>query len=796
MGSAFWKKERGDCESVEPRLEEYMSGALPDGEEKGRIETHLAACAHCRTQAAVYQRAGQAWDAFSSLPSPERPGDWNAVRSRLQAPTPQRSHRPLLPILSGRGILGIAVAMTAGVCAVLYPAPKPVTSAGYSVSSAPPATRPAWGVSSAQWQEDAPKKGVGGRTLGLIGAAPAFEQYNTSEVNPIVITVVNKGDAVDAEATVVPYNGTNSGRAYLKKFRVLPGESRLMLYPSLGQVENGNSRSFFQVTLTAPHFHQDVTITPVSAGQDYTSAAYIGARMGAMSPNYDKLYAKLPREQRNPARTSNWNTSAVYGRPENAPDRAIGYNGFTMVVLSQDAVTLNPAQWQAVREWTQAGGQLILVGGDGDPLLNIPQVAEIAPITVSRKGVSGTTQTPKPNAVVTNDYLRLDKGSVPPEGMSEPATVTRRQLGLGVVYYTDFDPTAEPLREWAGYGKMWERFRTNRSFATSGLQVREAAHNIAPWNHQSDVLSADPFKLALPSLPNVVYMFLIYFVLVVPVTFVVLKHTRRMNLAWVTGPCLAVLFSAGLFLLTARLYLTPTSRRTSGILALTPGENEGRFVGYTEMFFPRAGSYEISVPRAESLELNAVKTDRQRSLDTREEADGRLTIPAMSVGNLAFRRLYQEQKVTLTGGVTANLRLDAQGRLTGTLYNDTGLELRDASVRWSKSVRRPLYADRFYLKPVTYELGTLKPGVNRVNATNSARAGEDVNNAPAFLQWQYADSGAAGGYMDTGVVLRKPTLVARIGGAAFGPQLGKDFSGDRSVIVLVGLDGEQIGGQK
>ena len=814
MGSAFWNKQRDDCERIEPRLEEFTSGTMPDSEEKVRIAGHLTHCSHCRTQAEAYQRAGQAWTAFATRETPERPGDWAAVRSRLHT-VPRREERPRLPLFGGRALLGMAMAATMGVLAVLLPSPwriaytaddaalteqvsgdsarqPPVSGGGYGGTTR---SHPNAIITPTSRQENFRVAPTGGKGDDFM-VAPAFALMETHETYPLVVVIKNAGDAANAELTVRPMSGGPRDRVYVKKARIeARGKTQIFLYPSMGP-SSVYGDTAFQVTLTLNGKKRTATLPISNSIPNEELVGYIGKGFGALS-------RKLTMEDK-PVSTSasriyppSPNIFACCATPENAPDRAQGYDGLDALVVSEDGVALTPVQWKAIQEWTQSGGKLILIGGMDNPLLSNPQAAELAPVIRASKNAFNLSVTPKSGAweEQLNSYL-LNSLNLPAR-----SGVIKRPLGVGIVTYTNFDPTDEALRETAEYISLWNHLIVPMDKPMDGQGLREAARQRSLWtNDVPQTVSDNPFLLALPSLNSVLSFFLIYFVLAVPVTFAVLKHTRRMNLAWVTGPTLAIVFAAGLFLLTARLYFMPTARRTAGIVTMN-ADGAGRFVGFTEMFFPRAGGYPIVIPGAQTLETERRESDITRSLQTAETADGVLTAPALSVGNLAFRRLYHEQELTLPGGVTVQLNTDAHGSVTASVNNQTGKTLNNAIVTRLITTHPDLAHPTWNSTQVKIvALGTIDPGFSkRVLPQSAVTETSDRFSWPRYFNQYFGYSGAemrdVHGYPSVPMPTR-PTFMANLSGQSFGPQIGKDFSDARSVTVIVGLDEKMLGGDK
>jgi hypothetical protein len=122
---------------------------------------------------------------------------------------------------------------------------------------------------------------------------------------------------------------------------------------------------------------------------------------------------------------------------------------------------------------------------------------------------------------------------------------------MGAVLTVPVDLTQNVFRERWELPYVWNDLRSR----AAPLRSAESLHQIGIYAAFDQGMSYnDPFQIALPPLSTVVYLFAGYFLLAVPVTFVVLKQTRRMNWAWATGPALAAVFGGAVYGFTADLH--------------------------------------------------------------------------------------------------------------------------------------------------------------------------------------------------------------------------------------------------
>ena len=635
-----------------------------------------------------------------------------------------------------------------------------------------------------------------------IQADPCFENRDPDGEYPISVTLTNRGNAVDAEVEVSAQSqyGSGSVHRYLRQMNVPGGgaKTHFIAYAASGPLNGGTLE---HVQVSSSYGVQEVTV-PLRFAYPSVNVqlCLLGDHPGAL--------ARTPHPRREPNPPAGPSYSACYVKPENTPDRPSAFNGLRAVVIGRGAERLNPAQWHALREWAVEGGSLIfLPRTDGfRPPVEIADSLPSGPLTEHMAadlpvGPSGflklytaVRQSPTDNLLSYPLYV----------------TVEKEQLGAGNIVFFSADLTSREFRSSPHLGEYWtELINLAAPFESNNDLIRDGEVT-APWSDasgtnlqmgangqptvyrgypvpppQQPVSGTDPFELSLPALNSVLYLFLGYFVLAVPVTFVVLKRTRKMNLAWVTGPVLAVGFAGALYLCTARLYTAPLSRRTAGTLVAAAGDHEARFSGMTELFIPHGGTYDFSMPGADSIEFHdRVAADYpggriagDRSLDTWDNGKT-LTAPGIETPNLAFRRIRYAQSVGLGSGVTAEWQTGSDPGLLGstitggTITNGTGMTLHQARIMM------PVNAT---LKQgtVSVEIGDIPPGTMRLPSTFSGTASQKI----AVFVHDARGPGVLFGMPPRFV----PTLVAKISGGAYGPTLGTSTGGDRSVNLIVSL---------
>ncbi|MES2464940.1 MAG: zf-HC2 domain-containing protein [Armatimonadota bacterium] len=792
-----WAEKFEKCSSVGPRLWEYAAGTLQaSAADAARIEAHLVRCSKCRVRLEEFRRASAALALYAAAPEtgiPPRAPDWQSVHTRLEQADPRKTTAAAgvsrLRAMRSHPAFALS-ALGFGLCTTLFAASIPLALGLHNKELQVQNDRGGAIVSEeASYTPSAkPKAPVEMEVGSMFGSSQGFAvtgRAGSLHTCPLVAYVTNNtGKAVTGRISIVDA-GALSSRRYEREIQLDAGSEpqAVLLYPSVSG--SYSARQQLIVTLRGPFPSQEETRS-YSYSDGMIRMALIGdAGYGRLLPKKQVIedYRKVKQEQDRVAgfvKRQYLQYSGSFARPETAPDRVIGYDGITTLVLSEGAERLNPAQRSALRQWVIGGGSVILLPEADLDLLGL---AADTPFTEM------TSAAPASPLIPSGTPLR------------------RYTLGMGAVLTVPIDLTQDRFRDRWELAYTWDDLRTR-----ARPMANDIAHLPSAWQTPSryGFYANDPFRLGLPPLTTVVYLFTGYFLLAIPVTFVILKRTRRMNWAWATGPTLAFLFGGAVYGFTADLHKSKLSRRTGGLLISTAGEKTARFVGLSEIFFPTAGSYDVSIPYAETTELGgdgpATYGDRGNGINLRslETVDNGMavSVPRLSVPNLAFRRLRHSQTVPWGDGITADLRLTDDGKAVGTIRNETGRTLENAYILLPGLVKK---TDRQYVYNTatahkhdliyrsytrTYnrvvKVDRIAPGITKFSRYTDYRNRMSVRESyPGFgAPPGIASPQSAGFYLERVPV---PVLIAQTSGETLGPTIGRYVGSPYAVTVAVTL---------
>lgn len=340
-----------------------------------------------------------------------------------------------------------------------------------------------------------------------------------------------------------------------------------------------------------------------------------------------------------------------------------------------DASTLTGEQLTALRGWLALGGRLVIVGGTGgigalagfpDDILPYRPTATVDVAPASLVTLMGTmpkdaTDLPAMAGELTRGRALATSG--------DRLVAAETAYGSGTVTILGIDPTVDWLAESAAGRSLWSSLIPGRSIGAVGMsddsQIVSAVSNLP--------------SLALPPIGGLLLLLVGYIALIGPLNYIVLRRIDRREWAWVTMPVLIVTFAVGAYAFGSALRGSSIIVNEVGIVRGAPDATEGSAQVYFGVFSPSRGTYQVAVPGG-ALLSSPISGDifggQGSSLDVLQGDPSR--VRDLSIGFGSLRTIRAESQATVPK-VHAELAL-VDGKLTGTIRNDSGVKLEKPAV--------------------------------------------------------------------------------------------------------------------
>jgi len=358
------------------------------------------------------------------------------------------------------------------------------------------------------------------------------------------------------------------------------------------------------------------------------------------------------------------------------PDDAALLAGLDAIFIHDLATAeLSAAQREALLLWTRLGGQLILGGGPRAER-TLPGLAGVSPVEV------GALRADAPSASLavfarrpelaaelpglTINEVRLRDGA---RALDGAGLLIARDEGAGKVIFTAFDLAA--LRGWAGEAALWQQAIEIAPRAHIGPSFRWLGDNLLRNALRSSVIWLPPLWVVLALMAT-------YIVVVGPLNFLLLRRLRRIELAWVTTPLIA-LGALGLTYGGSLMLRGPEAQVVQlAVVQGFEGASTGQATAFFGIFSPGRRSYRLDFA-AESLitPWGVTSFGTVSATVSRDATSSSVSDLLVDVGSL--RSVMVEQTVGDVPQVQSELRREGM-HLRGQVRFNGAVPLRDAQI--------------------------------------------------------------------------------------------------------------------
>ncbi|MBM7843734.1 hypothetical protein [Herpetosiphon giganteus] len=382
------------------------------------------------------------------------------------------------------------------------------------------------------------------------------------------------------------------------------------------------------------------------------------------------------------------------------PNSAIGLDMLNGIALNQRAWgELSPEQHQAIKQWVNNGGMLLV-----EPNLLEDLPADLQPAQVAGEQAIATTTLsqvflqPFNEASLNIALLQPNNQSAASLKQDQTPIFVKRPVGKGFVIAIAFNLDQQEIVAWRGYENMLVSLLPQQQ--NTGWMGMGSSENSIRDSNAPALLNNLP-ALDLPPLKTLLILLGIYIVLAGPVTYLVLRRLDRMALAWLTIPALTLIFAV-------LAYGIGSKQRGTDILVhdvalIYPDSDANATVlGYAGIFSPVRDEYQVTIkngayPRPllvnPNMGGNNGGVNATRALYSHQPGDIRnLTINQWSMEMFAY-----EQSISDAPHVQIEISMQEK-KIIGTVRNPSKYKLNEAA---------------FIMLGNAQKFGTIEPGAEK-----------------------------------------------------------------------------------
>lgn len=283
---------------------------------------------------------------------------------------------------------------------------------------------------------------------------------------------------------------------------------------------------------------------------------------------------------------------------DDLPETAVSWQNLDVLILNDvDTSQMSPEQQAALRTWIEAGGQLVVTGGNGWEK-TATAVTDLLPVTIL--GTQSIDDLPNFNQQFQKPIPFRDPGPylVTTSTLSSGELIfhenglpilASRQSGRGRVYFLALDPRAAPLLDWDGAFQLWESIVENVPLTP--------AWAFPIQNGPDAAASASTLpELNLPAVWQLLLFLTIYVLLIGPVNYIVLKRRQQLDQAWITIPVIVVVFSLGTYFVGSQIRGNESIINQISVSFSSAGSEQSQVQTLIGLYAPQRGNYEMILP--------------------------------------------------------------------------------------------------------------------------------------------------------------------------------------------------------
>ncbi|QQE73940.1 hypothetical protein KDJ56_19020 [Brevibacillus composti] len=494
--------------------------------------------------------------------------------------------------------------------------------------------------------------------------------YKETSFVPVQVTASNSGADIEGNlvVTVGDWGSNHLNVAYYQPISIAKGATKQVTISVPGNQVGPNT----YVSL----MQGDKVVAKASVGGRRYSGDTLFVGVLASHPDTANFLGAMPKTAfNNPVRV-------LPLKAEQMPVNRTQLQMVDVLLLNNFALdSLSGQQIDAIRQWTMAGGLLMIAGGahygktagelkDLSPVeaTGVTTVAALPALTVDKNNTPGLD---RPFTVSTG-VLREGTAIYSEAGIP---LVAVRTVGEGKVMYVAYDLAEEPVASWSGNSRFWADV-LNKGFGTTIHRIhRSPMDGIWPLDHAADRIPA----LKMPDIKWLALFFAVYALIAGPVMFYLLRRKRKQSWMWGAVPALAVVTGIAIFTVGASQRGTKPLLHQVGFIQML-GNGSAQAKAVAAMFVPRSSDYEIEVEGSgRSWPILPYRPDQtQPKAWVWSQAD-RTQIQFKQVEFWSMRKVGTEQFLSDVGTFESDLRY-VEGGLRGTVTNKSKYTLRDVTV--------------------------------------------------------------------------------------------------------------------
>ena len=398
-------------------------------------------------------------------------------------------------------------------------------------------------------------------------------------------------------------------------------------------------------------------------------------------------------------------TKIVKLKEEIFPESLDVLRNFDIIIINNFATSkLTKEQYNTLKKWTEAGGFLVIAtGANGGKTLSAFQDDFI----IGEKGNVLKVDGAALGKQVKSDFdktldildLSIEDGILIEESDGFPLA-QKLDKGQGAILFLSFDMGMEPIISWKLNKYFFQHLFQNT--APASLINFDIEAKTRGYNYSIESALKNIPNLPLPNYNIIIFIFIVYIILVAPISYIILKRMDKREYMWGVVPVLSIIFASLVYFIGFGTRITEPLMNT---VSLAYFNEKGAYdtKSFIGIFTPNKTN--LKIDDIDNIKIkpfmrsnyyghsNSEKWDNKK-VEAKFILSPKSSIEFYDVGVWGIKSFEIEINKTISGNILGNITY-INSEYTGFIENNTDYDLEDCS----------LVTNNLYIK-----LGDIKKG--------------------------------------------------------------------------------------
>ncbi|SHJ47946.1 hypothetical protein [Paramaledivibacter caminithermalis] len=364
-------------------------------------------------------------------------------------------------------------------------------------------------------------------------------------------------------------------------------------------------------------------------------------------------------------------------------------NMFQVIVINNyDSEKLNIKQQEALKEWIESGGLLILGTGPNyqKTLSGLDNISFLDVVGIKEININkfGNDKSLRLIDTVLNEGEKIFIED------NEGLELYHKKLGKGNIIITGFDMGISPFKDWDKKDEFMNE--VINKYLNVDITTYDDDSPMMGTHRFDDIVSYLPYNL-LPSVKSILIILILFILLVGPINYFILKRIDKRELLWITIPIIVIIFYAVIYFLG---FKTRLRQPIANNISIVKVDNEAKIaqvrtksgiMGFKNGDWDVAFNKENGIETQERKDYDVIQRFADGEIITEYYSDKDNHIIFKKAGILDVKTILIDKEMKIKDKIVSDIKIK-DGKLVGTINNASDLKLEDIVIFYGSKYKK------------------------------------------------------------------------------------------------------------